>query len=174
MGGLIKSAAGWLYLSLMVFSGCAAYQLGHQSLYSPYIRTVYVPVFASDVYRRQLGEWLTEAVVREIELRTPYKVVHTPDADSVLYGRIVSEQKHTLAEDRNDNPRNLAFDMVVEVRWVDRSGTTVLQTATIPVDVSLLSSAHFTPEGGQSLATAQQAVIRNLARQIVGQMEAGW
>jgi hypothetical protein len=154
--------------------GCAGYQVGHQTLFQPHIRTVYVPVFASDIYRRQLGEWLTEAVIREIELRTPYKVVHTPDADSVLYGRIISEHKSVLAEDRNDNPRNLAFDMVVEVRWVDRGGTAIMRTATVPVDLTLLGSSHFVPEGGQSLATAEQAVVRQIARQIVGQMEAGW
>ncbi|GIW96005.1 MAG: hypothetical protein KatS3mg110_4046 [Pirellulaceae bacterium] len=154
--------------------GCAGYQLGHQALFLPEVRTIYVPVFQSDVYRRQLGEWLTEAVVRQIELRTPYKVVHTPDADTVLYGRIVSEQKHVLAEDRNDNPRDIAFDLVVEIRWVDRSGNTVLRSATLPVDLSLMGTGHFIPEGGQSLATAQQAIIRNLAARIVDQLEAGW
>ena len=38
----------------------------------------------SDSYRRDLGERLTEAVIKEIELKTPYKVVGTPDADSIL------------------------------------------------------------------------------------------
>jgi hypothetical protein len=64
--------------------------------------------------------------------------------------------------------------MVVEVRWVDRGGTAIMRTATVPVDLTLLGSSHFVPEGGQSLATAEQAVVRQIARQIVGQMEAGW
>ena len=76
--------------------GCAGYQLGQRSLYRPDIRTVHVPVVQSDSYRRYLGERLTEAVVKEIELRTPYKVVDSESADSVLNVRLVSESKRIL------------------------------------------------------------------------------
>jgi hypothetical protein len=154
--------------------GCAGYRLGNCPVYSKHIRTVHVPMFESDSYRRNLGEWLTEAVVKELELQSPYKVVHTPDADSVLYGRITSDQKQTLAEERNDNPRDIGIDLVINVRWVERSGETVLRSASIPIDVTVLGGAHFVPEGGQSMSTAQQRAIRQLARQIVGQMEAAW
>ena len=48
----------------------------------------------------------------------------------------------------------------------------------VPVENSLYGRItdiyHLLPESGQSLATAEQSVIRDLARQIVGQMEAGW
>ncbi len=64
------------------------YQFGNRSLYSPDIRTVNVPMFKSNTLRADLGEWLTEAVVKEIELRTPYKVVSSPLADSVLTGNL--------------------------------------------------------------------------------------
>src|SRR6476660_2725748 len=56
-------------------TGCAGYQLGQRSLYRPDICTVHIPVIQSDSFRRYLGERLTEAVVKEVELRTPYKVV---------------------------------------------------------------------------------------------------
>ena len=56
---------------------------GTDSLYAADIATVYVPMIESDSYRRDLGERLTEAVVKEIELKTPYKVVSTPNADSI-------------------------------------------------------------------------------------------
>ena len=64
--------------------GCASYHVGTQSLYAPDVATVYVPMIESGSYRRDLGERLTEAVVKEIELKTPYKVVGTPAADSIL------------------------------------------------------------------------------------------
>ena len=86
--------------------GCASYQIGNQSLYRPDIRTVYVPMFESESYRRNLGERLTEAVIKEIESKTPYKVVHTPNADSVLSGRIVTETKRVIAKDDNNQPRD--------------------------------------------------------------------
>ena len=68
----------------MLLAGCASYQVGSESLYAPDVATVYVPMIESDSYRRDLGERLTEAVIKEIELKTPYKVVGTPDADSIL------------------------------------------------------------------------------------------
>lgn len=159
---------------LVAAGGCAGYRVGNQQLFRGDIRTVYVPIFPSDSFRRNLGEWVTEAVIKEIEQRTPYKVVHTPNADSVLYGRIVTEGKRVFSEDRFDVPRNIQYEMVVEVRWVDRLGNAVMRSAVIPVDLSLASSSHFIPEAGQSLTTAQQQVVRDLAQQIVGHMEVGW
>ena len=155
-------------------AGCAKYCIGPRPLFSPDIRTVYVPLIESDSYRRNLGEWLTEAVVKELEMRSPYKVVHSPDADSILYARLIADAKQAISEDRNDNPRDIGTDMAVEMRWMDRSGQVMLRSAAIPIDVSLVASAHLVPEGGQSIATAQQRMIRTLARQIVSQMESGW
>ncbi len=52
---------------LLLLSGCAAYHIGNSSLFPPDIHTVYVPMFESDSFRRDLGERLTEAVCKEIE-----------------------------------------------------------------------------------------------------------
>lgn len=171
-----RSHLAWLLLvgSLAGCPGCAGYRVGNQAIFRTDIRTVHVPVFQSESYRRNLGEWLTEAVVKEIESRSTYKVVHSPDADSILYGRILSDEKQVFAEDQFGVPRDIQFDLVVEIRWVDRMGNAVLRSAVIPIDLSLIGAAHLIPEGGQSLTTAQQRVIRGVARQIVGQMEAGW
>src|SRR5262245_19142486 len=78
------------------FLGCAGYQLGQRSLFRPDIRTVHIPVVQSDSFRRYLGERLTEAVVKQVELRTPYKVVDADSADSVLNVRLVSDAKKIL------------------------------------------------------------------------------
>src|SRR6266576_327238 len=75
-------------LQLLSLSGCIGYHAGTNSLYAADVATVYVPMIESDSYRRDLGERLTEAIVKEIELKTPYKVVSTPDADSILYARL--------------------------------------------------------------------------------------
>src|SRR5204862_2122331 len=85
---------------LVAFTGCAGYQIGNRALYRPDIRTVHVPMIQSDSYRRYLGERLTEAVVKEIELRTPYKVVDADSADSVLTVRLVSDSKRVIANNR--------------------------------------------------------------------------
>ena len=89
---------GWIALALVTMwpSGCGRYVMGTQTLYPPDIKTVYVQMFDSTSFRRGLGERLTEAIVKEIESRTPYKVVNSPDADSVLTGRIVNDNKGNL------------------------------------------------------------------------------
>ena len=79
-------------------AGCAAYHVGTQSLYAPDVATVYVPMIESGSYRRDLGERLTEAVAKEIELKTPYKVVGTPAADSILQIRLLGDTRKTLAQ----------------------------------------------------------------------------
>ncbi len=163
--------------SVCLGAGCAGYQIGPQGLYAPHIRTVYVPVFESDSFRRHLGERLTEAVMKQIEMQTPYKVVGTPDADSTLLGRIVTDTKHLVVENRWDEPRQLDYRLQVEVRWVDHRGTLLGETkTTLPADETFLltGSAILAAELGHSVAVSQQKAIERLARQIVGMMEAPW
>ena len=161
----------------LAVSGCASYQVGQATLFRPDIRTVHVPVFESDSLRRNLGERLTEAVVKEIESRSPYKVVGTPDADSILSGRLVTETKRAVAENQNDDVRDIETDVTVEVRWISRRGEMLMQRSSIPfgpLNTVVAEDVQFFPEAGQSLQTAQQMVIEQLAREIVGQMEIWW
>ncbi len=162
---------------LLASSGCAGYQLGQRSLYRPDIRTVHVPIVQSESFRRYLGERLTEAVVKEVELRTPYKVVDSESADSVLNVRLVSESKRVLSNNRFSEPRDIETDFFIQTSWVDRRGDIIMSHEDIPAGpllVNIGQQANFVPEGGQSLATAQQEAIDKLAQQIVGQMELAW
>ena len=170
-----------LGLSLMFLvgsGGCAGYRIGNATLFRPDIETVYVPVFQSASLRPGLGERLTEAVIKEIELRTPYKVVGSLGrADSILTGRITSETKRTVVENPYDDPREIATRLQVEVQWVDQRGRMLTAEEAVPVPPELstvVAETTFVPEVGQSLATAQQAAIQRLAAQIVGMMENPW
>lgn len=147
-----------------VAGGCAGYQVGTRTLYRTDIRTVHVPIFASDSLRPDVGEWLTEAVIKEIEARTPYKVVSDPLADSVLTGRLLDDRKRVIAENINDEPRNLLFSTAVHITWIDNGGRILAKSV-----ISL--GDDFVVEAGQSISTAQQAVVRRLAAQIVSEME---
>src|SRR6266700_3163322 len=83
--------SSFLVCLLLALSGCAGYHVGTAGLFPSDIHTVFVPMFESDSFRRDLGEQLTEAVCKEIESRGPMKVVGTPNADSVLTGRITTD-----------------------------------------------------------------------------------
>lgn len=162
---------------LIAAPGCAAYRFGNRSLYPQDIQTVYVPVFESDSFRMNLAEFLTEAIAKEIELKTPYKVVGSPQADSVLTGKITTDTKRVVIEDPYDYPRETQINMSVEVRWVDRRGAAMGQPLSVPVPqelVGLSNTGMLVPEYGQSVSTAQLQAIQRLATQIVSLMESPW
>ena len=172
----LRALRGYLCLYL-IFSGCAGYQIGNQSLYPAEVRTVYVPVFQSNSFRRNLGERLTEAVVKEIEAKTPYKVVGDPNADSVLSGSIVSETKRVLVPSMTGDAREIQVGMRVDVSWLDRNGALLRDPRPIPLPAEIAGvtgTADLVPEVGQSVATAQQQAITRIAQQIVGLMEKPW
>ena len=161
-------------LSVIVIAGCG-YTLGTQTLHD--VRTVHVPVFQSDSFRRNMDYLLTEAVQREIRTRTPYRLEDAETADTILKGRIVDIRKNALSETRYDDPRELQLMVGAEVTWVDRRSGQILHQQTFPVSSVLTqqaSAVSFAPEVGQSLATAQQEAATRLASQIVDLMEAPW
>lgn len=176
--GLRRRPPPWLIIATgALCAGCAGYQVGTRSLYEPTIATVYVPVFESDSYRPNLGERLTEAVVKQIELKTPYKVADSANADSILTGRIVTERKRVVVEDSFGEPRDTGTTFSVEVRWLTRSGRQIRDPATIALPADLVQFGQETnliAEAGQSIATAHQQAVERLAEQIVAAMEVPW
>lgn len=131
----------------------------------------------SNSFRRDLGERLTEAVVKEIELKTPFKVVGTPDADSILSAKLVSETKRVIVENQNDDPRQIEVGMIAEVTWLNRRREPLRQPAGIPLPPELLpigQTSNLIAEVGQSDVVAQQQAIERLAQQIVSTMEEPW
>lgn len=163
-------------LLLALLAGCTPYRFGPSTLYAPDITTVYVPVFSSNSFRPDLGERLTEAVIKEIEKRTPYKVVTTPNADSILSGQLVRDTKRVTIESATDEAREYQVDLVARVSWVDRNNA-VLQQGNVPIPgaaVQLLQEASVRPEIGGATVVGQQEAIDGLARQIVSMMEAPW
>jgi len=172
-----KFHCAWALVFLGLFAGCASYRVGAGSLYAPDIATVYVPMIESDSFRPDLGERLTEAVVKEIELKTPFKVVGTPDADSILSTRLVGDTKRVTIENRNDDPRAVEMNVAAEVTWLNRRRIPLHAPSTLELPQELLpfgQTSTLIPEAGQSVVTAQQQAIQRLAQQIVSTMEEPW
>jgi hypothetical protein len=164
-------------LQCLCLAGCVGYQVGAGSLYAPDVATVYVPMIDSDSYRRDLGERLTEAVIKEIQLKTPYTVVSTPNADSILSARLIRDTRRTLVENAFDDPRVSENEIRAEVSWVNRRRQPMapMQFVPIPPELVLMSeTSNIIPEAGQSVASSQQQAIERLAQQIVATMEAPW
>lgn len=159
--------------TLTALAGCG-YMVGGG--FDPQVRTVEVPMFETSSFRRGIEVQLTEAVQKQIQLRTPFRVVKY-DADTRLSGRVVELRKSVLGETRQDDPRELQVNLAVEVVWEDLRAGRILAEQSVPIGAELLSlrsQAEFAPEVGQSLATASQQAIDRLARQIVNLMEQPW
>jgi len=162
---------------MTAFSGCSTYQFGSRSLFRDNIRTVYVPIIRNDTFRHDLGVRLTEAVIRTIEMRTPYKATGDPNADSTLTVRFNSEAKRVLTENRTDDPRALDVLVTAQAVWIDRFGNPLMQnqlTVEGNIATDFLQSERMVPEAGQSVEVALQAAIEDLAERIVSQMENRW
>ena len=163
-----------LLFSVAATVGCG-YTLGTPMVQG--VRTVHVPVFTCDSFRRNMDYLLTEAVQREIRTRTSYRLDDAETADTILRGRIVEIRKSPLSETRYDDPRELQLMVGAEVTWVDRRSGQILQQQTFPIGPELTqqaSNVSFAPEVGHSLATAQQESAQRLAARIVDLMEMPW
>ena len=159
---------------LSIGSGCG-YVVGPK--HREQVRSIAVPVFSCDDDRRGLGLRLTEAVHKEIERRLPYRIVPSPQADSRLSGRVLAVYKDVLGETRNDDPRTLQMQLAVEVTWTDTRTRQILAKRVVADDspaVTLMTDTRFSPEMGQSMATASQEMIDRMARRIVDLLETPW
>ena len=160
--------------SALVFGGCG-YHMG--APFDPQIRSIYVPTFSSTVNRRGIEFQLTEAVQSQIKNRTHFRLVHEPQADTRLTGKLVRADKNVLGQTQYSDPRELQMNFAVEIKWEDmRTGTILSQqrVALSPDVVRQISTGEFAPEVGQSLATAEQRAVDQLARDIVDKMEMPW
>src|SRR5262245_64996749 len=71
-----------------------------RSLYREDVKTVAVPIFKTKDYRRGVEFALSKALVNQIEMRTPYKVVERGKADTVMEGEIVEIKGQTIRQER--------------------------------------------------------------------------
>lgn len=152
------------------FAGCG-YSI--RPPYNPSIRTVYLPVFQSYRFRRDLNIQLTEMLRAEIVNRTPYKVVANPEeADARLEGTVVFDDKNVMVENPYNLPRHIMGTLTVNVKYTDnRSG--VSRSKAIPA-ATVTESSSFYPEIGESAQAGFQKAMKEIVRDIVSMMEEPW
>jgi len=166
-------------LPLLLLPGCIGfgYQVGSRSLFGQDVQTVHVPIVDADPTRRHLAERLTEAICKQIEERSPYKVVGRTGADSVLECRIIRKNQRVSLVDGQNDPRQKNGELVIEVRWRDRRSQDIRQFD-IPAwgvgKTQITASDAMVAENGHSLLTSEQRQIDQIASQIVGMMESPW
>ena len=170
----------WIVLLLLfglAAAGCQGYRVGTTSLYSQDVTTVYVPIFKSESFRQGIAERLTEAVIKRIEMKSNYKVIGRPTADSTLIGELVEERNAIMLESRDGDPRQKLHEFTVRIQWVDRRQRNIRQFDAISwndAGAEITTDTIVIPEFGHSQATAEQTTIDRIADRIVGMMEVPW
>jgi hypothetical protein len=154
-----------LFLPLLTACGYSSTPLYRQG-----IHTVAVPIFINKTYRREWEDRLTEALDKQIESRTPYKIADQKDADSILSGTIVDIHPDTLTRRTGFNlPRETEYTVVIDFTWKDtRSGRIIVERK------NFNRSATDIPQIGERATDAEQLAVERLAAAIVDQLQTDW
>lgn len=136
------------------------------------IKTVYVPIFRSISFRRDVNLQLTLLVQQEIEKRTPYKVVGKQEgADTILDGTINFADKNLIVENPFNLPRQLVAMLNASVSWTHNPPT---QDDLDRGPTLISENFNFIPEIGETSETAFYRTNQAMAKQIVDMMEKAW
>ena len=163
------SIAGLLLLTLLAMlpAGCG-YTM--KSIYPSGIHTVAVPIWKNNTFRRGLEFNLTEAIDKNIESRTPYRLAPINQADTELTGTIINASEGVLSNSFQTNlPQETQFTIVVNFTWRNLRTGAVLSRR-----VNFATSSTEIPQIGQQLPDAQQMAVERMAQAVVNQMQKSW
>jgi outer membrane lipopolysaccharide assembly protein LptE/RlpB len=82
-----------IVLLLTTLTGCGYHQAGSATHIPTDVRTLAVPIFATDAQAFRTAMVFTQATIHELNLRTKYRILNndTSDADATLHGTILSQ-----------------------------------------------------------------------------------
>lgn len=154
-----------LLLAALTLGGCG---YSTKPLYNSAYHTISVPVFTSKDFRREWEMRLTEAIKKNIEYRTPYKISENKP-DTTLTGQIVSIKEDVLTQRLGTNlPRETQVTLVVDFTWKDHNGRTLVERK------NFNRSSTEIPQIGERVEDAEQLAVERLAAAIVDQMQSPW
>jgi len=147
-------------------------QSGYQwrSLYREDVKSVAVPIFTNKDFTRGVEFSLTEAIVKELELHTPYKVMPRERADTILEGEIVEVRRNTVSNDaRAAIPQEQLYIVRINFIWKDlRSGRILVERRNFE------QTATYYATLGEGRFIGQQQNVEKLATGIVQELQADW
>jgi outer membrane lipopolysaccharide assembly protein LptE/RlpB len=110
---------------LLALSGCGYHTLGAATHLPPDVKTLSVPVFATNTEAYHTETVMTNAVIREFATRTRWRVTPNEggDADAVLHGTILKEYVAPLTYNAStQESSSFLITLVVSVTLTGRDG----------------------------------------------------
>ncbi|MDQ1273134.1 MAG: hypothetical protein QG591_1764 [Planctomycetota bacterium] len=154
----------FLFMTSLVSCGYSS-----KSLLRSNVRSIYVPIFDNNTFRRGYEFDLTKAVRDQILLRTRLNIVDKDEADSILFGKITSVDENVLIENTRDNIVESRVSVGIEIRWVDRrTGRTIVERKNIR------RQTEFIVGRSETLTSSSSEAFVKVAQNIVDAMEEDW
>jgi len=87
----------------LFLTGCGYHQAGSATHIPANVRTLAVPIFATNAQAYYTEMAFTQATIRELNIRTKYQILNTnsADADATLHGTILAQSVAPLTYDAN-------------------------------------------------------------------------
>ncbi len=162
-------------LLALPIGSCASDPTQGYAAVSPFptgVTTIAVEIFDNRTFHRDLEFELADALIKEIEARTPYKVTSADRANSILTGRIRNVERDQLSKSRLTGlSEEVIISVTIDFQWRD-----------LRTDEPLLGRESFTGHGlfvpsrptGEPIELGEFAVVQRLARDVVSEMRAQW
>lgn len=158
-----------LIAPILMLWGCG---YAHSDRFPTDVKTIAVPLFENQSFYQGVEFDLTEALIKEIELNTPYKVTGGDRADTIIDGVIVSIQQRRLSRQSIGGvPQELEMRIIVNYSWKHQnSGQTLRQRN------GFTSVGRYIPTRpiAEPLEVAQHEAVSRLAREMVSAMASDW
>lgn len=171
----LRDGAVLLIACASSLAGCAkdpsdgwSMKSSHPSAY----RTVAVPIFENRTYERDISRNLTDAVVKEIQQSTPYRVTSQAKADTVLRGSIrhvkLRELSKSLATGLSEE---MVMQVTIDYEWVDmKTGKPIVSRQGFSGSGTFISSL---PQA-EPIDLGGFNAVQQLAADIVASMQTDW
>lgn len=157
----------------LLLAGCGYHVVGHTDLLPKTITTIAVPPFVNITTRYKLSDELPEAIAREFNTRTRYKVVSDPNAaDAVLRGSVVNYLHYpTVADPTTGRATEVDLRVYLRVQLVERvTGKVLFSRPSMEVreryEISIDPKAYF-EESDAALARAAKDVAQQIVTAIL-------
>lgn len=166
-----------LFAAATSLAGCTStgeglFGYSAQELYPDNVRTVAVEIFDNKTFYRDVEFDVTEALIKEIERRTPYKVTNRSTADTLLTGTVQNVQQRVLSRQIDAGiPTEVQVIVSCRFEWKDlRSGKVLRERG------SITGTGEHVPTYpvSEPYEVARHTASQELARDIVSVMRRDW
>jgi len=153
-------------------AGCGYHVAGRGDLLPKDIRTIAVPAWGNATTQYKLSDLLAEAVTRELNTRTRYRVVADPkDADATLTGSVANFLSYpTVLDPTTGRGTGVQAILYIQVRLMDKSGKILFERPNFEVreryEISTDPKQYF-DEGPNAMKRLSSDVARSVVSAIL-------